>query len=216
MNRDAQRVREKAELRRSIKSAILSLDPSDRQLQESALAGLFPKLPGFASAQIVLLYVQAFPEELDTYRLIEHALGMDKVVACPRVDRNDRRLRIYRVSNPGADLGPGTLGIPEPRAHCQELDPTVVDWVLVPGLAFDLLCRRLGRGAGYYDRLLPRLRGDAVRWALGFDCQLVSRLPLEPHDIGLDGIATPGRIVVRDPCGSGIHGPATSMAGGSA
>jgi 5-formyltetrahydrofolate cyclo-ligase len=188
----------KAELRRRIRSAILGLDSSDRRSQESALAGLFETLPGYAPSRTVLLYVRAFPEEFETARLFEHALGARKVVACPRVDRDEGRLRIYRVSSLGADLGPGTLGIPEPRKHCQELDPTAVDWVLVPGLAFDLQCNRLGRGAGYYDRLLPRLRGDAVRWALGFNCQLVSQLPIEPHDVKLDGIATPGRIVGRD------------------
>ena len=120
-----------------------------------------------------------------------------KQVACPRVDRAERRLRLFQITDPGTDLGPGTLGIPEPLNHCPEIDPGAVDWVLVPGLAFDLDGHRLGRGAGYYDRLLPRLRPDVVRWALAFDCQIVERLPAEPHDVSIDGIATPTRIIMH-------------------
>ena len=90
-----------------------------------------------------------------------------------------------------ADLEPGTLGIPEPAPDCPEVEPEAVDWVLVPGLAFDAAGYRLGRGAGHYDRLLPTLRPDAPRWALAFDCQWVDDLPVEPHDVPLDGIVSP-------------------------
>ena len=72
-----------------------------------------------------------------------------------------------------------------------------MDWALIPGLAFDMRCYRLGRGGGHYDRLLPRLRAESPRWALGFDCQIVPELPIEPHDAQLDGIATPSRMINR-------------------
>ena len=51
----------------------------------------------------------------------------------------------------------------------------------------------MGRGAGHYDRLLPRLRSDTVCWALCLSCQLIPRLPIEPHDRPLNGISAPGR-----------------------
>jgi 5-formyltetrahydrofolate cyclo-ligase len=70
----------------------------------------------------------------------------------------------------------------------------------VPGLAFDFQCHRLGRGAGHYDRLLLRLRPDASRWALGYDCQVVDELPAEPHDVPVDGVVTPShRIRLGNP-----------------
>jgi 5-formyltetrahydrofolate cyclo-ligase len=189
--------RSKAEIRRSVKAAILSLDPAARAVAESHFANVFPGLPGFAEAGIVLLYARAFAEELETTPFFEHALELDKEVACPRVDRHERRLRLYRIREPGVDLRPGTMGIPEPRRSCPEIDPDQIDWALVPGLAFDLRCHRLGRGAGYYDRLLPLLRRESSKWAVAFDCQLVQELPVEPHDFPLDGIATPGLILER-------------------
>jgi 5-formyltetrahydrofolate cyclo-ligase len=197
MDQSNWRGRSKADLRRSVKAAILSIDPATREIEESFLAGLFPRLPGFASARTVLLYARAFAEELETSLFFKYALDLNKRIACPRVDRRERQLQLYHIRDPAIDLGPGTMGIPEPLRSCPEVDPIQIDWALVPGLAFDLRCHRLGRGVGYYDRLLPRLRPGVAKWALGFDCQLVGELPAEPHDIPLDGVATPGRIVKR-------------------
>jgi 5-formyltetrahydrofolate cyclo-ligase len=91
------------------------------------------------------------------------------------------------------------MGIPEPGRHLAEVAPEEIDWALVPGLAFDDRGFRLGRGAGYYDRLLPTLRPDAPRWALAYDCQWIEALPNESHDQPLDGIVSPGKFwrVVR-------------------
>ncbi|MFO0892237.1 MAG: 5-formyltetrahydrofolate cyclo-ligase [Isosphaeraceae bacterium] len=197
MQRDQLKRQLKRSLRRSIVSAVMSLDPPERQRQESLLIERFPELPGFRDASTVLLYVKAFPEELDTLVLLRGALLSGKSVVCPRVDPQERRLRLYRIDSLEGDLGPGILGIPEPHPNCPEMEPRHVDWALVPGLAFDTRCDRLGRGGGHYDRLLPRLRPDAPRWALGFDCQLVPELPVERHDVPVDGVATASRLLAR-------------------
>ncbi len=87
--------------------------------------------------------------------------------------------------------------------------------MLVPGLAFDEQGYRLGRGAGHYDRLLPRLRSDAVCWALCLSCQLLSRLPIEPHDRPLNGVSAPGRTVLGARGDLGGQSARISTAGGS-
>ncbi len=104
---------------------------------------------------------------------------------------------LYHVIDTAKDLRSGTLGIPEPRRDCPTIEPGAIDWVLVPGLAFDGRCQRLGRGAGHYDRLLPTLRPDVLRWALIFDEQWCDDLPIEPHDIPLDGVVSPTRTATR-------------------
>lgn len=188
---------EKQALRRAVVGRINALDPSRRAAEEAQLAARFAGLPGFERAGSVLLYVSAFPEEIDTAPLVRQALDRGKTLILPRVDRPARRLRLYLVADPAADLRPGALGIPEPRRTCPEVGPERVDWALVPGLAFDARCYRLGRGAGYYDRLVPTLRPDAPRWALAFDPQWVDDLPVEPHDAPLDGVVSPSRTAVR-------------------
>ncbi|MET0203775.1 MAG: 5-formyltetrahydrofolate cyclo-ligase, partial [Casimicrobiaceae bacterium] len=70
-----------------------------------------------------------------------------------------------------------------------------VEWVLVPGVAFDVAGRRLGYGGGYYDRLLPLLPAHAPRIAGAFEAQMVAAVPFGPHDLTVDAIVTEMRIV---------------------
>lgn len=187
----------KRSLRRAAVEAILALDPTQRRVEQSALIDRLRALPTYDSAQTLLLYVTAFPEELDTGPLLNDALASGKTLLCPRVDRARRCLQLHHVRDLDADLVPGVLGIPEPRPDAAIVEPEQVDWALVPGLLFDELCYRLGRGAGHYDRLLPQLRPDAPRWALAFECQWVRALPIEPHDVPLDGVLLPSKAIER-------------------
>ena len=123
------------------------------------------------------------------------AYDAGKRVVLPRVDRSERRLRLHAVSDPRSELTPGVLGILEPVATLPEIPADAIDWVLVPGVAFDDRGYRLGRGAGHYDRLLPAMREDCICWALGLDCQVVPDLPVEPHDVPLDGITAPHQTI---------------------
>ncbi|MFO0954897.1 MAG: 5-formyltetrahydrofolate cyclo-ligase [Isosphaeraceae bacterium] len=183
----------KRTLRREAVTRILALDAAVRAAEEARLCELFPGLPGLDGASSVLLYVHAFPEEIDTAPMLAWVLGSGRRLVLPRVDRRARALRLYPVADLEADLRPGTLGIPEPRRDLPEVPPGEVDWVLVPGLLFDPRGYRLGRGAGHYDRLLPQLRPGVPRWAYCLDCQWVDELPVEPHDVPLDGVLSAGR-----------------------
>ncbi len=166
------------------------MDPNVRASQEAILAARLPRLPGYAAAQTVLLYAHVFAEEINTRPFFLHAMAAGKRVLCPRVDPAGNCLRLFEIITLARDLEPGFLGIPEPRKDCHEVAVKEVDWALIPGLAFDLRCYRLGRGAGYYDRLLPGMRPDAPRWALAYDCQITQEVPTEPHDVPIDGVAT--------------------------
>jgi 5-formyltetrahydrofolate cyclo-ligase len=181
--------------RRTIIAAITALDPVDRREQEQSLVDGFSQLPGWQGAGTVLLYVSAFPEEIRTAPFLSMAYQAGKRVILPRVDRSERRLRLHPVSDPEHELAPGVLGILEPQAGLSEVSPYSVDWALVPGVAFDDRGYRLGRGAGHYDRLLPQMRSDCVCWALCLTCQLVPCLPVEPHDVPVDGVTSPDRTI---------------------
>ena len=179
----------KAALRRLLLSRILAMDPAERFEQEKALAEKLPSLPGFAEAGVVLMYVRAFPEEIDTAPMLRFVLDRGSRLVCPRVFRAERRLRLFEVQDLAADFEPGVLGIPEPKPGCREVSPEDVDWTLAPGLGFDRRGYRIGRGAGHYDRLLPKLRPDAPAWALMLTPQWVEDMPVKPHDHRLNGVA---------------------------
>lgn len=186
---------EKRRLRRLIRRRILALAPAERAFQESVLQPAVVRLPGFMEARTVLLYAACFPEEISTQPIAEQALALDKNLVYPRVDPIAKRLTLHPIGDLVADFRPGALEIPEPRTDLPEIDPKAIDWVLVPGLAFDLRGFRLGRGAGFYDRLLPTLRPEIPRWGIALSPQRVDVLPVEPHDQPVDG------VVYGDECG---------------
>ncbi len=108
--------------------------------------------------------------------------------AFPRVEAAG--LDFYRAASPDA-LVTGACGAREPVADAAtRLAPGDADMILVPGLAFDRAGRRLGRGGGYYDRLLadPALR--ARRVGVCFACQFVDAVPVEGHDARVDCVVT--------------------------
>lgn len=187
--------RAKAKARQNAIARVLAMRPAERAGQQAALVSLFAVLPGFAQARTVMLYVSAFPEEIETLPLFQVAREMRKRVICPRVNSSDRRLELFPVEDPESDLEPGVLGILEPRRSLNEISVDLVDWVLVPGLEFDERGGRLGRGMGYYDRLLASLPPSVPTWALAFDAQWVDQVPIEPHDRPVRGVASPSRQV---------------------
>ena len=107
----------------------------------------------------------AKPEEFDTAPMLRLALDLKMRLLCPRVLRSERRLALFTIGDLPRDFTRGTLGIPEPRADLVEVAPVEVDWALVPGLGYDPRCYRIGRGAGHYDWLLPKLRSGVPRWS---------------------------------------------------
>src|SRR4029453_2599640 len=121
-----------------------------------AIVARIVSLPTFIESRDVLLTL-AFRSEWDTGTLVRAALAAGKRVALPRVNATTRMLELHALSDFERDIHSGHLGIPEPLPSCPPVAPATIDWVLVPGVAFDAEGRRLGYGGGYYDRLLPLL-----------------------------------------------------------
>jgi 5-formyltetrahydrofolate cyclo-ligase len=151
-------------------------------------------LPSFRDARCILMTLP-FRSEWDTRELFATARAAGKVVVLPRVNGDSRMLDLHAVTAIDAQIEPGYRGIPEPAATCPPVALAVVDWVLVPGVAFDPSGRRLGYGGGYYDRLLALLAPGTPRIAGAFDLQVVARVPAAPHDLVVDAIVTETRTL---------------------
>ena len=160
----------------------------------ASIAAALAARDDFVSSRSVLLTLP-FGSEWDTRALLAAALAQSKTVALPRVNPASRMLEICAITHVENDAAPGYRGIPEPGAHCPMLDVASIDWVLVPGLAFDAAGGRMGYGGGYYDRLLPLLRNDARRIGGAFELQLVDRVPAASHDVPIDAVVTETRTV---------------------
>jgi 5-formyltetrahydrofolate cyclo-ligase len=184
----------KVALRRKVLAARDALPIEARTAATPAIVAGIVSLPSFNVAPVVLLTL-AFRSEWDTTPLIRAALDAGKRVAAPRVNPSTRMLDLHGVSDLARDVRPGHVGIPEPLPTCLSIAPAAVEWVLVPGVAFDIEGRRLGYGGGYYDRLLPLLPRGTPRVVGAFDMQIVERVPAAPHDLGVDTIVTESRTI---------------------
>ena len=102
----------------------------------------------------VLVYASKCPE-VATLPLIEWLLAEGRTVVVPIIQREDCSLRLSYISDPSV-LVPSTFQVPEPIGHEVPADPSEIEVVIVPMLAFDAAGNRLGYGAGYYDRFLAR------------------------------------------------------------
>jgi len=93
------------------------------------------------------------------------------------------------------DLQRGAMNVWEPHAHCPHVDIAALDIILVPGLAFTREGARLGRGGGYYDRLLAQPACRAERIAVAFDVQIVDHIAVESHDQHIHQIITESGLI---------------------
>ncbi|HEX3720544.1 MAG TPA: 5-formyltetrahydrofolate cyclo-ligase [Verrucomicrobiae bacterium] len=183
-------VRSKTELRRELRLILKNQAERDRAAA-SAEAG--ERLRGQAvwkEARSVLLY-SAIAGELDLSPLIDLALESGKIALLPRFAAGMGTYEAVRVSHLQRDCAPGKFGIAEPGAHCVVFPLNSLDLALAPGLGFDLVGHRLGRGQGYYDRLLAQIAG--AKCGVAFDSQVVGEIPAEAHDIHMNFILTPTR-----------------------
>jgi 5-formyltetrahydrofolate cyclo-ligase len=90
-------------------------------------------------------------------------------------------------------------GILEPPPDTPEIPSSLVDLALVPGLLFTSSGARLGYGGGFYDRLLPKLRGDVLRIGIARDALVVEALPLEDWDVRVTHLCTESGVRAVNP-----------------
>jgi 5-formyltetrahydrofolate cyclo-ligase len=182
----------KAAIRRQVR-VFLKNRTSGQNVEASARArrGL-EQQTAWQSAKAIFFYAP-LAGELDIWPLVEDSLAAGKIVCLPRFDPVGQRYITCRIQNLGVDLATGQFGIREPAADCLPFPLNQLDLVLVPGVAFDLRGRRLGRGKGFYDRLLADAGG--IKCGAAFDEQIVTEIPVEPHDVSVDCILTPTRWI---------------------
>jgi 5-formyltetrahydrofolate cyclo-ligase len=126
----------------------------------------------------------ALPDEVDLAELV--MTFPEKRWLFPRVDGD--QVRFHASTNLAQDLARGAFGILEPRADLPVVPISEIDAFLCPGMAFDQKGGRLGRGKGFYDRLLSMARSDAHKIGVAFPSQIVPDTYREAHDIIMDEI----------------------------
>jgi 5-formyltetrahydrofolate cyclo-ligase len=187
----------KAQIRRSVLADRDALDPEERATASAAIRRRLAELPQVTGARTLLAFA-AFGSEVDLDPLLENLIARGVGVFLPFVvGFSPPELGIARVRDLAADLVPGRFGIREPdpaRRRAARADR--VDVVIVPGVAFDPVGRRIGYGGGFYDRLIAGLRPGTPAIAVAFTCQVLPEVPATTHDRTVDAIVTEGATII--------------------
>jgi 5-formyltetrahydrofolate cyclo-ligase len=185
MNKDFDKFAWRCRVRESLRAF-----PADmRAAASQKVCAVLAVQPIWLGAVSVLCFAP-LNDEPNITPLIDDALRANKAVAVPRYEYGRGRYGAAQITA-RSQLISGRFGALEPDAGCPAIPLNQLDLVLVPGVAFDLAGRRLGRGKGFYDRLLAEVSGH--KCGVAFDEQIVAEVPEEPHDVRVDSILTPSR-----------------------
>lgn len=166
---------------RELKRAV----PMEEKLRrsETVMRGV-EELAEFRRAKVVLLY-WSMTDEVQTHAFVERWYK-EKTLLLPCVVGDDLVLRQY--TGPECMVAGEQFGIGEPTGK-EYTDLASVEVIVVPGVAFDRQRNRMGRGRGFYDRLL-KSTPNAVKVGVAYDFQVLDAIPTEPHDVKMDRIVT--------------------------
>ena len=178
-------------LRREINLRLKTLSQEDRVNFSREVTAKFLASTVYKNSEVIMAYLST-AEEIQLNEFISTALDDGKILAVPFIER--REMQAVRLPNLDA-LEVGTYKILTVKRDIRKIiDAEKIDCVITPGLAFDAKCNRLGKGGGYYDKFLSRAV-NAKKIALAYDCQLVEKVPVAPHDLKVDAVITPTKIL---------------------
>jgi 5-formyltetrahydrofolate cyclo-ligase len=180
----------KKELRNLIKALKNEQNKKDWERISDAIFVQIEDTEAFNKASSILSY-WSMSDEVMTHKAVERWSKYKKVYL-PLIKGNDLELVLFE----GVEkMKPEPVfGILEPTS-AEKIEIGEIDLVIVPGVAFDASCNRMGRGKGYYDRLLSE--SVAVKIGVAFSFQIVDKVPVDPHDVPLDMVVTEVDIFKR-------------------
>ena len=153
---------------------------------------------GLKKTEKTVLAYCSVGNEPSTLALIDSLLKSGRKVClplCTDLDEEGHRTGAFdameaRVITSFDDLTAGAYGIPEPKADTELVPAEEIDIVILPCVGCDRQCRRIGHGAGYYDKYLTTVRKDCFTMALCYEEALADELPSEEHDVPVDAVVT--------------------------
>ena len=164
----------KREIRMAVRAEIAKLSNEEKRALSLQIFSKIAELKEVEQASAIALFM-ALPDEPQTAAFIEQLSRYKRVVA-PRIEGEE--MEFYDIAE-GVEVG--AFGIMEPIA-ATPIEPSEIDVMVVPGVAFTRYGARLGRGKGFYDKYLSRNGFRAYTIGVCYPCQLVEELPAESHD----------------------------------
>jgi 5-formyltetrahydrofolate cyclo-ligase len=179
-------------LRTMVRDQLKKISPAVRAVES---IGLCERLQAQMPSAHTVLFFAPLADELDVWPVLELSLALGTTCALPFYNAEKKTYGAKVITKLATDIVTGKFGVREPAESCAQIALDRFDLVLVPGVAFDFQGNRLGRGLGFYDRLLVKTSG--IKCGVAYDFQLLEKIPAEPHDAQVNFIVTPSRVVKR-------------------
>lgn len=179
---------DKRVLREQVLSKRESLSRESKIQYDKEILNELIKSDIYKSAKKIFTYI-SFGSEVDTIEFIKYALNDSKEVYVPKTNKSIKEMiavSIHNFNNMTVDK----WGILEPSIVDKNQIGEDFDLIIMPGVAFDRSCNRIGYGGGYYDKYISKHRGNAKLVALAYDVQIVDNIESEEHDIKPDKVVT--------------------------
>jgi len=166
----------KKALRKQVLQELKSLSAEEKEVMDAWLTEQLLLHPFYKEAKTIATYL-SFPHEFQTARLIEQAQKDGKTLLIPKTYPHGKMdFVVYKPEQ----LERNSFGLLEPQGDFTILEPSQIDLIHVPGLAFNPSGFRIGYGGGYYDRYLEYFPGHTISTI--YPCQIQNFYP-DPHDI---------------------------------
>lgn len=162
------------------------LSAAEVRTKSATIATYVCRLPYFCSSHTLMIYM-ALPQEVQTLCLVKEVWRQQKRLVVPVIAAQEL---VAVEFLPNAALRANAYGILEPDDLSARVDPTKIDCVVVPGVAFDRQGGRLGFGKGYYDRFLSKVLATTYLCGLAFTVQIVQDIPQMSHDVRMHVLVT--------------------------
>lgn len=178
---------EKIEIRRKINTLRRMLTTQEKLEAAENVFRQLEQTAAFMLAEHILMY-HSLPDEVHTHNFLKK-WGNKKHFYLPRV--NGVNLDILPYDEQRLELG--SFHIEEPTGE-NTINHELIDLIIVPAVAFDRKGNRLGRGKGFYDRLLSDVSATTI--GIGYDFQLIDKIPTEEHDVAMDMVVTQNSVIL--------------------
>jgi 5-formyltetrahydrofolate cyclo-ligase len=186
----------KDNLRKNMLNQRKSMEIHNVNVFSNKIIATIMELPQFASSKNIMLYL-SFNKEVNTYPLAKWCLDNGKTLIAPYCINAERKIIPFKISNLTNDLTKSTFGVMEPKHDLlKKVNIEDIDLIIVPGVVFDEHCNRIGFGAGYYDRFLPKKAKNTPAIGIAYDYQVIDEIPIGEYDVPLDFIITEKRIIL--------------------
>lgn len=187
------RLKVKAELRKRLRGVRKTTPLEACEVRSKALVARLETHPALASARTVALFWPIVSKHEVDLRPLDATLRSRGVrIAYPTIDA-ETNVMTFRFVDDVATMEEKGFGFMEPAQDAPEA--AALDVIIVPAIAVDPTGHRIGYGAGYYDRTLPRFAPPAVSIAVVYDWQLVAEVPAMPDDVPCAAVVTDTRMI---------------------